>query len=68
MTYPKNDKCEVAIEAVSPLIMFEGIRLGAIPEFNKLSLDAFEVNWYTRGVWYKLVNSGSPVQLEYQLY
>ena len=44
--------------------------LGATPDFTELDLASTTcgVNWYTRGLWYRIVGRGAVVRIDYQLY
>ena len=47
---------------------FKGTTKGATPDFEEHDTDlTCGVDWYTRGVWYKLQGRGSVIRLEYQL-
>ena len=65
---PENDVCENAIEPVSLPVTLKGSTFGATPHFNELSIDTCGVDWYTRGVWYKLEGHDTVIRLEYQLF
>ncbi|KAL7489444.1 hypothetical protein ACHAW6_015061 [Cyclotella cf. meneghiniana] len=69
---PSNDMCSQATEVtVSPSTPFveKGLStLGATPDFDDSSIDTCEVDWYTRGVWYRISGHGAVVRIEYQLY
>ena len=64
---PSNDSCEGATSVDTLPKKFRGSTLGATPDFDIFSVDTCGVNWYTRGVWYKLEGRGTVVRLEYQL-
>lgn len=68
---PKNDACQGAIEISSHPNIFSGTLLGATPDFDAYSVKTQgcnDIDWNTRGVWYKIIGKGSNIRLEYYLY
>ena len=66
---PVNDNCKEAIAVESLPQKYIGSTLGATPDFDESSFitSTCGINWYTRGLWYRLVGSGTILRIEYQL-
>ena len=62
---PSNDRCTDATTVDTLPVIFEGSTFGATPDFQE---SICGVNWYTRGVWYRLAGRGTVIRIEYQLY
>eukprot|EP01082_Thalassiosira_pseudonana_P005637 g5141.t1 g5141 contig19:16318-20671(-) len=67
---PSNDNCEGAVDidyASLPTIS-NGETYGGTPDFTDSSLNTCDMNWYTRGLWYRILGRGTVIRLEYQLH
>ncbi|KAL7521657.1 hypothetical protein ACHAWX_006331 [Stephanocyclus meneghinianus] len=69
---PSNDMCsqatEVTVSSSTPFVEKGLSTLGATPDFDDSSIHTCVVDWYTRGVWYRIIGHGAVVRIEYQLY
>ena len=70
---PSNDACEAAasIDTIPgvPKIL-EGDTIGATPDFTATNVGSAcaGMEWYTRGLWYKMTGKGTNIRLEYYMY
>eukprot|EP00804_Cyclotella_cryptica_P005445 CCRYP_002980-RA/>CCRYP_002980-RA protein AED:0.26 eAED:0.21 QI:0/0/0/0.83/0.8/0.66/6/0/1422 len=69
---PSNDDCvkatEVTVSQSAPFTKKGLSTLGATPDFDDSNILTCVVDWYTRGVWYRIIGHGTVLRMEYQLY
>ncbi|KAL3802613.1 hypothetical protein HJC23_011937 [Cyclotella cryptica] len=69
---PSNDDCvnatEVAVSQSAPFAKKGLSTLGATPDFDDSNILTCVVDWYTRGVWYRIIGHGAVLRMAYQLY